>query len=292
MSIKKATFKTPASCGELLQGVINDSMVLVSCPVNLYNSVTVSINESGIIDCDPQLRKSKQAVEKTLHFLKLSGFGASIDVSNPISKSKGLGSSTSDVTSCIAATAQAVGKSISSPEIARIAADIEPSDATMFNEMVLFAHRSGYLINTLGKLPQMDVLAIDFGGTVDTVEYNSIDRFEAWKKHEKETAQALNAISQGIKTNDITLIGRGATINALTSHMIEPNANLDSVIDFSKVVNADGVSLAHSGTIISLLIDPTKKQMTYVLKQAQKQFYNSESITHFKSVQPGPIQII
>ena len=287
----QSTYKTPASCGELLQGVIEDSFALISCPVNLYNNVTVQIDTSGVIKGDSKLQKSIKAIESTLIFFEKSHLGATVKVSNPIPKSKGLGSSTSDVTSCIAATANAIGESINAKQIASIATSIEPSDATMFEEMVLFAHRTGLLINRLGDLPLLDILAIDFGGTIDTVEYNMVDRFSMWKKHEQETQNALRDITEGIKTNDVALIGKGATANTYTAQKIKPNPNLDQVIELAQSINAAGISLAHSGTIISIILDPKQKQMTYTLKQAKSKLKSSENITHFKTTRPGPIQI-
>ncbi|MQG25669.1 MAG: hypothetical protein FI694_02035 [SAR202 cluster bacterium] len=287
----QSTYRTPASCGELLQGVIEDSFALISCPVNLYNTVTIQIDTSGVIKCDSELQKSITATERTLAFFEKSNLGATVKVSNPIPKLKGLGSSTSDITSCIAATADAIGEPIEALQIASIATSIEPSDATMFEEMVLFGHRTGLLIDRLGDLPLLDILAIDFGGTVDTVEYNMVDRFSVWKQHEKETQNALIDIAEGIKTNNVALIGKGATANTFTAQKIKHNPDLDQVIELAQSINAAGISLAHSGTIISIILDPNQKQMTYALKQAKSKLRNWESINHFKTTRPGPIQI-
>jgi len=291
MLANQATYKTPASCGELLQGVIQDSLVLISCPVNIYNTVTVRLNDSGVIKCIPDLKKSRQAVINTLKFFGYHDIGAEITVSNPMPKSKGLGSSTSDVTSSIAATAKAIGEYITPDQIAALAVNIEPSDATMFHEMVLFAHRSGNIINTLGELPSIDILAVDFGGIIDTVEYNTVDRFAQWKKFEKETENALNHIKLGITNKNVSLIGKGATINTITSNKIDPNPNLEAMLTLGESLDARGVSMAHSGTIISLLFDPQQKTMTYALKQAKQKLEVYETITHFRSTQPGPIEI-
>ena len=66
---------------------------------------------------------------------------------------------------------------------------------------------------------------------------------------------------------------------------------MDQDIELAQSINAAGISLAHSGTIISIILDPNQKQMTYALKQAKSKLRNWESINHFKTTRPGPIQI-
>jgi Protein involved in propanediol utilization, and related proteins (includes coumermycin biosynthetic protein), possible kinase len=85
----QSTYRTPASCGELLQGVIEDSFALISCPVNLYNTVTIQIDTSGVIKCDSELQKSITATERTLAFLGRWNLGATSESQQPFSKSKG-----------------------------------------------------------------------------------------------------------------------------------------------------------------------------------------------------------
>lgn len=283
--------KTPASCGELLQGVINEQFLLVPCPINFYSTVTVKIDDSTQIKCPSEYPKSKKAVCATLEYFSLDKVGAIISIKNPIPKSKGLGSSTADITSAIAATARATNNVINPEEIAKIAVSIEPSDATMFSEITAFAHQSGSIIETLGKLPTMEILAFDFGGLVDTIEYNKTDRFNQWKFFEHETIQAMDNIRNGIYNRSVNLIGKGATINAITSNKIVPNETLSQMIEFAAEIQSAGVSIAHSGTYISILLDPSEKRSTSVMKQAQSEFTDIKNINHFRTVSPGPIYI-
>ena len=65
-----ATVAVPGTCGELVQGVVDGTSFLVTCPVNLYSTVSVELYHgrrfvSGPASCP----KTAQAVRRTLDYL-------------------------------------------------------------------------------------------------------------------------------------------------------------------------------------------------------------------------------
>ena len=52
----------------------------------------------------------------------------------------------------------------------------------MFPGIALIDHRCGSIAESLGPPPPMEVIVIDTGGTVDTLEFNRIDRTALWEK--------------------------------------------------------------------------------------------------------------
>ena len=77
-----------------------------------------------------------------------------------------MGSSSADVTATIAATGLALGVELPPETIASIALSVEPSDGVMFPGIALHDHLEGSLVELLGPPPPMEIVALDFGGTV------------------------------------------------------------------------------------------------------------------------------
>ena len=85
-------------------------------------------------------------------------------------------------------------------EIARIALLIEPSDGVMLPGIAKFDHRQGKVADTLGSPPPMRVVALDFGGSVDTLDFNSVNREDTLRRLQPTFEEALALITHGIES--------------------------------------------------------------------------------------------
>ena len=63
-----------------------------------------------------------------------------------------------------------------------------------------------------------------------------------------------------MKNNDLKLIGEACTLSSLANENIHKKPYLNEIIEISQNMNAYGVNIAHSGTVIGILID---KNMDY-----------------------------
>jgi len=165
--------KAPGTCGELVQGFLDGSHFLVTCPVDLYSTVSVVLyrGQPGVLgpeDCP----KAIQAVCSTLAYLGKGDLTAELTIHSPLPRGKGMASSTADVAGAAAATALALGIALTPRELGALAVAVEPSDGVMFPGIALFDHREGRLAQELGPPPPMEVIVLDFGGVVDTLEFN------------------------------------------------------------------------------------------------------------------------
>ncbi|GIT44625.1 MAG: hypothetical protein Ct9H300mP11_25610 [Chloroflexota bacterium] len=106
----------------------------------------------------------------------------------------------------------------------------------------------------------MEIVAIDMGGTVDTVQFNMVDRFQRWRAVDVQTTEALRLLRQGISEQDPVLVGRGATISADASQIVLSKPRLSEVKEFAESVDAVGINVGHSGTIMGVLLDARKKR--------------------------------
>lgn len=292
MGIGRATVRVPGVCGELVQGMLGLNHFLVTCPIDFYSRVTVDIFDgtSGV-SAPPNCSKSVEAVHATLAHLGQTGAAATLTISNSIPRGKGMGSSSADVTGAIAATSLALGQQLSPSVIGELALLVEPSDGVMFPGIALFDHREGSIIEEIGPPPPMEIVAVDFGGTVDTLEFNKIDHNDAWHSIESVTQQALDLVRQGILEGTPTLVGQGASISAKAGQRILEKPQLARVLDFVESVGAVGVCVAHSGTIIGVLLDAQERRGKSTFRRAREAFADAEMVHHFR-LMSGGVQVV
>lgn len=284
--------KAPGSCGELVQGTLNGESFHISCPVDLYSQVNVTLNSKGKIvgppdkwhvkprynigaTCLPRGPKgftgwkTKEAIKRTLKFFGREGLGANFEIDSKIPLGKGMASSTADIGAASLAVACALGEEMSSQEITKIALSIEPTDGTLFDGIVIFDHRNGALFKILGKAPDMEILVIDLGGKVDTLEFNKKDLTRINQEREEEVKEALKLVEKGIREKNPKLIAQGATMSAFSNQKILYKPALDRIEKISQEAGALGINIAHSGTVVGILTEPNKVDFKEVRNSLQ-----------------------
>jgi len=283
-----ATVRAPGVCGELAQGVIEGIHFLVTCPVDFYSRVKVDIYADGPgVEAPEDCDKAAAAVRRTLFHLKNAKVRAKLTINNPIPRGKGMASSSADLAAAIAATGLALGEELSPYQIAQIALSIEPTDGIMIPGVALFDHRAGIIRESLGPPPPMEIVALDLGGTVDTVQFNMVDRFQRWQSVDKQTGEALRLLRRGIEEQDPALVGRGASISAEASQTVLAKPRLAEVKEFAESVGAVGVNVGHSGTIMGVLLDARERRGKSTYHKALSAFPDAESVYHFRLLGGG-----
>ncbi len=246
--------RAPGTCGELVQGKLEGTNLLVTCPVDLFSVVTVKLNKNGNTVVAGNLPKVKLAVERTLHLLGKTGYGAEVTVVSEIPHGKGMASSTADISAACAAVAKGLDLFISDWDIARIALSIEPTDGLMFPGITAFDHIGGRIARVLGPAPEMEIIIIDLGGTVDTVGFNAKNDLDILNRaKENKIAAAMEKTEQGLAAGNCELIARAATESAFANQHMLPKPDLKRAFDMCIKTGGLGVNVAHSGTVIGAL---------------------------------------
>ncbi|MBE0478760.1 GHMP kinase [Candidatus Aerophobetes bacterium] len=251
-----ASVKVPGSCGELVQGRIDGVSFHITCPVKIFSHIfAFSSNEGEKIDFPPGKVKAGAAVKKMLYFLNEETLSLSLRIYSKIPVGKGMASSTADIAGSCQAVANLFGKKIIPSEIARIAAEIEPTDGIMYKGVVCFDHIRGILIEELGYPPPMKILIIDRGGKVDTLSFNRRkDLHILHKVNEQLIKEAYTLVKEGIKRENPELVGVGATLSSLCNQIILYKPELYKIVCLSRKMGALGVNVAHSGTVMGILL--------------------------------------
>ena len=286
--VGSATVRAPGVCGELVQGMLGDVYFLVTCPIDFFARARVELYADGPGVAAPvECPKAAAALSATLAHLGRADLRARLVINSPIPRGKGMGSSSADVLATIAATGLALGVDLPPGVLAKIAVSVEPTDGVMFPGIALVDHREARIAETLGPPPPMEIVALDFGGTVDTLEFNRVDRRAAWRSIEAETTEALQLVRLGVKEGDPALVGQGASISARASQSILPKPMLPAVLEFAEAIGAVGVDVGHSGTIIGVLLDARERRGLSAFRRARDTFPEAEMVHHFRLLGGG-----
>jgi uncharacterized protein involved in propanediol utilization len=257
----------PAHHGELVQGVFSDDngqlrRALVTVPQPRRGSRAIfypSQHHWGVVAA-PELTKVRRAAVLALRELSTHpapAKGGQVEIVSDVPKGIGMGSSTSDVTATIRAVADYHGISLSREEVARLAVLAEcAADPVMIDDrVVLFAHRDGVVLETLGpRLPPMIIVGCDTEPDmcVDTLGLQPAD----YNDHEIGAFQVLRAaLRRALAMEDVALLGRVATASARINQRFLPKPNLELLLAECLRHGGCGIQVAHSGTVAGLIFD-------------------------------------
>jgi uncharacterized protein involved in propanediol utilization len=258
----------PAHHGELVQGTFREGdgtlhRALVTLPLPELGSRAVfhpSQHHWGVVGT-PELAKVRRAAARALReFSAHPGTtkGGHIEISSDVPRGIGMGSSTSDVTATIRAVADYHGVYLSPEQVGRLAVQAEcASDSIMIDDrVVLFAHRDGRVLETLGeRLPPMIVLGCDTspGLAVDTLALRPAE----YDEHELAAFGVVRAaLRRAVALGDVALLGKVATASTRINERYLPKPRLAELMALLRAHGGCGLQVAHSGTVAGLIFDP------------------------------------
>ncbi len=246
----------PASCGEFVQGIIKDKEYLSSYAIDRYSIVTL---EERIEDVKKGPLKARKAIEEVFKYFNLPKKELkhiSIDINSEIPISKGMASSTADIGATIKATLNLIGKNLDEYEISRLATKIEPTDSIYIKENTIFNPLDANVIKKLGILDTGKVLILEPNETLSTKYIRKKENYNKLKKQNKYIIEyAFKLLEEGIKKKDLNLIGQACNISSIANENIHKKKYLNEIMDISKEYGAYGVNIAHSGTVVGILLE-------------------------------------
>ncbi|MCJ0392438.1 cobalamin biosynthesis protein [Clostridioides difficile] len=246
----------PASCGEFVQGIIDDEEYLCSYAIDMYSKVYI---EEKLVDINLGRYKSRLAIEKVFEKFNLPKKytkNISLNINSKIPVGKGMASSTADIGATIKATLSLIDKDLSSEEISKLAAEIEPTDSIFIDKNSIFNPLNGTVIKYLGNLTNAKVVILEPNKVLDTMKIRLRQDYNKLKVENKEVIKKSFALlEEGLKKNNLSLVGEACTLSSLANENKEKKEYLNEIIKISKKYGAYGVNIAHSGTVVGILID-------------------------------------
>lgn len=273
--MQKIKVRVPGSCGELIQGTINGNNFLISCPINLYSEITLFKIESTetaankiVIEKkyknqagenkvgDFSTIKTKKAVQKIIKHYSLQGLNIKINIISELIPGIGMASSTADISGAGAALMLLLKNRVDFELLKKICLSLEPSDSVFLPGIRIFDHLQGKKDLFLAEAPELDILIFKEKGEVDTFQFNTAQDLSSLNSaKEKKIIKAFSLIKKAFKDNDYELLGSSCSLSSLAHQEILFKKNLNKVLKIGeKFKELYGVNIAHSGTIIGLLI--------------------------------------
>ena len=261
----------PASCGELLQGMIGKEEKLISYPIQFFSTVTVEEKKEPKIDT--KWKKASLAMYETLRFFGESnkiGDQLEITVQSAIPIGKGMASSTADVAATVTATAEILGRKLTPDQLATICVQVEPTDSTIFPSLTLFDHLSGVREVSFDWNPGLEILVLESNNILDTQEFRKNDYDNLRIANQAQVEKAYQLFQRGISEKKPSLLGEAAILSALANQAILPKEKLEKIIELSLRRGCHGVNVAHSGTVIGILFEKGQGDMKALIEEFVK----------------------
>lgn len=267
----------PASCGEFVQGYVDKEEYLCSYAIDLYSTAIV---EEKLEDINIGPHKSRNAIEMVFNNFDIpikESKKISLQIDSQIPTGKGMASSTADIGATIKATLALLQKDMTSEEISRLAAKIEPTDSIFIEETNIFNILNGEVIKCLGNLKNAKVLILEPNRTLNTRRIRSTPNYMETKLKNKDLIkEAFCLLEDGIRKNDLNLVGKACNISSLANENIHQKVGLKEIIEISKNYGAYGVNIAHSGTVVGILLDKSmdeKRLIELIRNENLHKFY-------------------
>ncbi|MEU2794623.1 kinase [Streptomyces sp. NPDC007100] len=246
--------------GELLQGVLpeEDGDFLVTLPIARWTMATFQANHHTTeLEVRPRTKRKALRLAQMMMQEAPEPVGGVLTLEGGLPEGKGLASSSAD----LVATARAIGNvldiELAPRTIEGFLSRIEPTDGVLHPGIVAYHHRSVRLRRVLGSLPTMTIVGLDEGGAVDTVAFNRIPK-PFGPAEQREYVRLLDRLTGAVAARDLGAAGAVATRSAELNQLLRPKRTLGAMTALCRDLGALGVVVAHSGTVIGVLIDSTE----------------------------------
>ena len=204
---------------------------LVSCAIDWFAEVTVTLNGAGGRQIPPGATKSAAALRLALAardvpaaWAERSGCPTRSRAAAATRRARPMSPGT------IYAAGAALGRPFTAGEAARLAVQVEPSDSTIFPGPTLFAHRDGSFHRPLAPLPPLAVVILDPGGAVDTLAFNAADHTAALRRLAPIHREAFGRFEAGLAAGDPVEAAQAATLSATAHQAILPSALVEAAL--------------------------------------------------------------
>jgi uncharacterized protein involved in propanediol utilization len=241
-----------------MQGVLTSEPgnVLVTFPVARWTIATFTHDAAAedVLVRPKSRTKAQRMARLTLRMLGLPTGGV-LSLDSTLPTGKGMASSSADLVATARAVGAAVGRSLRPEQIENLAGAIEPTDGVMHVGIIAYDHRRAVVRGHLGTLPPLTIVGIDEGGEVDTVDFNSRDRSYCPADRWRYLA-LLEEMTRAVGCHDLSAVGQLASQSGLMNQSLCPKSTLDPVLEICREIGGLGVVVAHSGTMLGVLLDP------------------------------------
>lgn len=246
----------PASCGEFVQGVLDNEEYLSSYAINLFSVATLEEGKDVIHKGPKKARKAMELVFEKFNIPVYESKKISLNINSQIPIGKGMASSTADIGATIKATLSMLGKSLTGEEMSKLAVKIEATDSLLLNSHSIFNPLTADIKKYLGTIDNTKVVILEPDEILNTKLIRMTPNYKTYKMQNKEIIQkSFQLLDEGFYKGNLSLVGEACTLSSLANENIHKKPFLDDIINISNKFECYGVNIAHSGTVIGILMD-------------------------------------
>ncbi|QWP77323.1 hypothetical protein J5226_02645 [Lysobacter sp. K5869] len=226
---------------------------LISLPVRRYSWMHFLPGEDGELARDLAGKdKCRRAIEAylQLHGKTLPPGRFSHDSELPTGK--GMASSTADLVATVRCLDRVFGLSTRLDELTGLLRGIERSDSVFLDRYALYLSGRQQVLREFGSAPRLYACYIDEGGTVET-EKLAEPLLRHYRRHHSSYQIHLELALEAFEQGDARAICEVATRSAQLAQWVTPKTHLDILLRHRRELGADGVVVAHTGSLIGYL---------------------------------------
>lgn len=253
--MKKGFGSCPATCGELVQGLMGKGEYISSYCIDMFSKAVVTETSNSQIE-NKLGRKSLMAIKLILKEFDIDEDDLEkidVKIDTQIPRGKGMASSTADIGSCIMAILDFYGLTMPADKISKLVSSIEPTDSIYHRQVCIFNPLHGEKHTELGYMPVDRVLVLEPNLKINTVSIRANNQYyNKLNKNKVFTERAFKLLEKGIKTKSLELIRAACENSALANESIKNTPALHSLIDIAEKNDYGFLNIAHTGTVVGI----------------------------------------
>ncbi|WGL60932.1 hypothetical protein QEJ31_04890 [Pigmentibacter sp. JX0631] len=274
----KYTAIAPGTCGELLQGYIDDKDFLINSPIPYFAKASVSFNSNSnkteFLD-ESKYSKINKIIEKLFsHFKIRKNISLNLEIESKIPRGKGLASSTAELTAVLLAISKAFNKRLTDNEINNLLISVDKSsDGVFLSGISYINHLKGHIYKKFNYIPSLSFIIVDSGGEVSTQKFDRNLARSVSLKNENSLRSALKMLKEGFLSKNNKLIAEAATISARINQNVLFKDPLETLVNGTKEYGSLGVNCAHTGTVLGVMFDHKTTDQNRLLDRVHSLIY-------------------
>ncbi|WP_446897491.1 GHMP family kinase ATP-binding protein [Clostridium sp. LBM24168] len=247
----------PGSFGEIIQGIAEDTDILVSLPINVYSKVKLfESNKNTKTNISGWAQKSYIFMQNLLKAWNCEKYysNLALNINSSIPKGKGMASSTADLCAVYRCMIRMFHKEYNEDELVEQCINVEPTDSIIFGRMTLFDYKTGLYRETLGDYFKFNILVFQGEGIVDTVEFNHDD-----SKQPIIVDDLIEPLRRAVYDRNLEQLLKVSTESILRNQSRLYYDFLEPVLKICRQAGGLGIIGAHSGNILGIVFSDVEK---------------------------------
>ncbi|ALN60362.1 GHMP kinases putative ATP-binding protein [Lysobacter enzymogenes] len=243
--------------GELWQGPCEHEgelqIGLISLPVRRYSWMHFLPGEDGDIKRDLAGKdKCRRAIEAYLQLHAVSLPPGRFSHDSELPTGKGMASSTADLVATVRCLDRVFGLRTTHEQLTALLRPIERSDSVFLDRYALYLSGRQRVLREFAHAPRLHACYIDEGGTVET-EKLAEPLLRHYRRHRSSYRSHLDLALEAFERGDAVAVCEVATRSAQLAQWVTPKAHLDILLRHRRELRADGLVIAHTGSLLGYL---------------------------------------